>query len=360
MRSGFLLSRVVLRFERADEDLQGELSAAALTPDGSLWLGSDEFLTLERLSPVAPYMYGDHQPFPIGDFVELFNQEDEIDIEGMDYTGHYLWFTGSHSTKRGKAKGKKREKDLQALATIKTEPNRYLLARIPVVSGEPLKSCSNPDNPDETLHAAWLQKSGDKNILMDALQADAHLGPFLDSPLPSKGNGFDIEGLAVYQDKIFLGLRGPVLRGWAVILELCVEEQAPNLLTLKPIGENGRRYKKHFVDLNGLGVRELCRHGDDLIVLAGPTMDLEGSMQVFRFKDALDLDDDSVTGQEEGELEVMFDLPFTHGSDHAEGLALMPALDQPEALLVVYDSPSAARIPAPHAVYADLFRLNPE
>jgi hypothetical protein len=56
----------------------------------------------------------------------------------------------------------------------------------------------------------------------------------------------------------------------------------------------------------------------------------------------------------------MFDLPFTHGSDHAEGLALMPALDQPEALLVVYDSPSAARIPAPHAVYADLFRLNPE
>lgn len=358
MPAGFLLSRVLLRFDGTDGELHHDLSATALTPDGSLWMGSDELLTLERLSPIGPYSYGQHRSFAISDFVELANQKDEIDIEGMDFAQHYLWFTGSHSTKRGKVKGKKREKDLKSLATIKTEPNRYTLARIPVLNGELLKSCSNPDNPNETLTAAWLQKSGDKNILIDALAEDAHLGPFLAAPLPSKGNGFDIEGLAVVNERIYLGLRGPVLRGWALILELQLEEETPEILTLKPIGTSGRRYKKHFVDLNGMGIRELCRQDDDLLILAGPTMEQEGAMQIFRFKDALDLEDDSITSQESGDLEVVCDLPFTFGSDHAEGLTFFPWIDGSTGLLIVYDSPDASRIPAPQSIYADLFRLN--
>jgi hypothetical protein len=101
------------------------------------------------------------------------------------------------------------------------------------------------------LTAACLQKTKDENILIEALKDDCHLGPFLSFPLPSKENGFDIEGLAVHQDKIFLGFRGPVLRGWAIIVEIEVEEKEPGVLTLKQIGEQGKLYKKHFVNLNG-------------------------------------------------------------------------------------------------------------
>ena len=357
MPQPFLLSRVLLRFNSNSDDLLGELSSAALTPDGSLWVGSDEFLTIERLSPVEPYIFGEHQSFAVGDFVELFNQEDEIDIEGMDYSHDYLWLTGSHSTKRKKPKGKKTEKDLERLATIKTDVNRYLLARIPVFEGELFKSCSQPDNPEVKLTAGCLQKTENSNILIDALKEDIHLGPFLSFPLPSKENGFDIEGLAIHKDRVFLGFRGPVLRGWAILIEIEVEEKEPGVLTLKEIGEAGALYRKHFVYLNGLGVRELCFKGEDLIILAGPTMDVEGEMRVFLLKDALALSENSISGQESGKLEVLFDLPFTIGSDHAEGLILFPCLGESDSLLVVYDSPDEIRKVGESAVYADVFRL---
>lgn len=51
MPESFLLSRVLLQFENGSEDLLQELSAIARTPDGSLWVGSDELITIERLSP---------------------------------------------------------------------------------------------------------------------------------------------------------------------------------------------------------------------------------------------------------------------------------------------------------------------
>jgi hypothetical protein len=148
-----------------------------------------------------------------------------------------------------------------------------------------------------------------------------------------------------------------VLRGWAIILEIAVEEREPGTLVLQPIGAEGAHYKKHFVFLNGLGIRELCWHRDDLLILAGPTMDLEGAMEIFRFHDVFDLEDDSLTYQEPGKLELLFDLPFTIGSDHAEGMALFPCVGQTDALLVVYDSPDPARRPADHTVFADVFWL---
>jgi Protein of unknown function (DUF3616) len=358
MAAGFLLGRVLLRFAEASQERGEDLSAVALTPDGSLWVGSDEFATLERLSPLAPYVFGDHRTYKVGDFVELANQEDEIDIEGMDYADAYLWLTGSHSTKRKKTRGKKPAKDIERIESVQRQHNRYLLARIPVLDGELWKSCSHPDHPETKRCAASLQRTADANVLIEALRDDRHLGPFLSFPLPGKENGFDIEGLAVHGDRVFLGLRGPVLRGWAMLLEIAVTEPKAGVLTLQNIGPSGALYKKHFVHLNGLGVRELCFQGEDLIILAGPTMDLEGAMRVFCLRHVLEHDGDSLVDQESDDLTVLFDLPCTIGADHAEGLALFPYLGQPEALLIVYDSPNPARKAEPHAIFADVFRLS--
>jgi hypothetical protein len=136
-----------------------------------------------------------------------------------------------------------------------------------------------------------------------------------------------------------------------------VEEKKPGVLTLREIGENPRFYRKHFVYLNGLGIRDLCLDGKDLIILAGPTMALEGLTQVFRLKDCLETQKPSIYGKESDQLDLLFTLPFTIGSDHAEGMALMPCLGQPKALLVVYDSPAPARRPAPKEIFADVFKL---
>jgi len=354
---GFLLTRVLLKFENESDDLLGELSAIARTPDGSLWVGSDELTTIERLTPLDTHVYGAHKPFATNDFINLFDTESEIDIEGLDYSHGYLWVIGSHSFKRKKPKGKKVKKDIQRLAEIGKDDNRYLLARFPVLNGELVKSCAHTDNADETLSAAMLDKSDNRhNILMDTLAEDEHLGPFIKMKLPSKDNGLDIEGLTVSGQTVFLGLRGPVLRGWAIVLEIQLEETAPGTLALKTL-ENGKLYRKHFVDLNGLGIRELCLRGEDLLILAGPTMDLSGSMQVFQLKDVLCHSKDTLWDQESGALQILFDLPFTVGSDNAEGLTLFPCFEDEEALMVVYDSPHDRRRPDKQSIFADVFRL---
>jgi hypothetical protein len=128
-------------------------------------------------------------------------------------------------------------------------------------------------------------------------------------------------------------------------------------LTLKAIGEDGELYKKHFLELNGLGIRELCFHGNDLLILAGPTMHVEGSMQIFRLKKVLNRSGHSLMMQTSNHLDLLYDLPFTIGSDHAEGLALFPCLGQQNALLVVYDLPDEKRRIEPNAIFADVFLL---
>ncbi|MDY7016540.1 MAG: DUF3616 domain-containing protein [Cyanobacteriota bacterium] len=357
MFESFLLARILLRFDKKVEDLLGDISAVARTPDGSLWVASDERLGIERLSPVESSIFGSHQHYRVGDFVELFDDDDEIDIEGMDYADGYLWLVGSHSTKRKKPKGKKEGKDLERLMEVKRERNRYFLARIPIVNGELLKSYASSDRAEDRLAAACLAKTETGNILIEALAEDPHFGGIIASGLPSKENGFDIEGLVARGNRIFLGLRGPVLRGWAIILELEVEETEPGILTLKAIGEEGLPYKKHFLELEGLGIRELCWHGDDLLVLAGPTMVLEGAMKLFQVKDILERSGNSLCWQDSEKLQVLFQLPTAIGGDRAEGLTLFPCLGKPDGLMVVYDSPHPNRMPRDHEVYADVFRL---
>lgn len=351
----FLLSRILLHFETRASDVMADISAAAFSPNGYLWVGSDEMIGIERLEPVGNHNYGKHQRFLLEDYIDLFNTDDEIDIEGMDYSDGYLWLTGSHSTKRKKVKDKSDAKNLDRLATITTDLNRFILARIPIVDGKLVKSCSPVEG--EKLNAACLPKTEDRNILFEILKQDRHLQPFMTAGIPSKDNGLDIEGLAVHGNKLFLGLRGPVLRGWAIILELEIDSTEPGILTLKEFTDEGAKYKKHFFDLNGLGIRELCIRDKDILILAGPTMDLEGEMQVFRWKKALKNLDDLIHSQDKGDLIPLFDLPFTIGSDHAEGLALYSYIDENDSLMVFYDSPNQQRLRGKKQMFVDVFRL---
>ncbi len=355
MENSALLNRTTLRFQDQFEDFHEDLSAVVLTPDHHLWVGSDETCGIERLDFVNVCAFENHHHFRLVDFIDLPAPEDqEIDIEGLDYADHYLWLVGSHSSKRKQPELDKTDsKNIRRLETVETEGNRYLLARIPLVDGQLFKSCQHPDDPAEQLTAAKLEVTKKGNLLMDSLEDDPHLRPFIKASIPGKDNGFDIEGIAVNQNKIFLGLRGPVLRGWAIALEIEVKVADSATLKLKKIGEDGERYNKHFIDLGGLGIRDLSLEGQDLLVLAGPTMDLDGPVKLFRLKNSSELRAGSLLWEPEQVLE----LPYGKGDDHAEGMTLFAPIAQQPSILVVYDSPSKTRLNKSNTVVADVFKL---
>ncbi|MDX1606049.1 MAG: DUF3616 domain-containing protein, partial [Candidatus Competibacterales bacterium] len=164
----------------------------------------------------------------------------------------------------------------------------------------------------------------------------------------------DIEGLAVLDGRVWLGLRGPVLRGHAVVLELQPEAGEDGELHLRPL--DGKPFRKHFLQLEGLGIRDMCRDGDDLLLLAGPTMALEGFLRVYRWLDAGSLAGDSISTDADEHLRALFELPFAIGHDRAEGLALTRHLEE-SALLVVYDDPAPERRVGRQSVLMDLYRL---
>lgn len=120
----------------------------------------------------------------------------------------------------------------------------------------------------------------------------------------------------------------------------------------QPIGPGNRRYRKHFLDLRGLGVRDLCRHGDDLLVLAGPAMELDGRTAVFRWRGALTSQEEAVLHT--GELRCEFDVAFGKGQDRAEGITV---LEDGRKALVVFDTPADERKRGHHGVRADVFDL---
>jgi len=148
-----------------------------------------------------------------------------------------------------------------------------------------------------------------------------------------------VEGLVAFEDRIMVGLRGPVLRGWASILEVRPLDMPakPGRLTL-----GTPPYRKHFLDLDGLGVRDLCRDGDDVLILAGPTMIIDGPSRVYRWHDALHDEDAEIVGRDR--VTLVTELPFGDGDDHAEGITLLRTEGEPTVLLVVYDSPAAVRL----------------
>jgi len=191
------LGRVLLRFDREAKDpnlFRRELSACALDDDGHLWLGTDELTGLSRLKPKAAGTFAKHRYTDLTDRLDLPEDDEEIDIEGLDIAGNRLWLVGSHTSTRKRAKPEKDpEENLAALARVRRRPNRCLIA------------CATIDDGKLAKHAIrQLPTTDSDNALTIALRKDPHLGPFLCAryqeeegrcrQAASKENGFDVEG----------------------------------------------------------------------------------------------------------------------------------------------------------------------
>jgi len=340
------IEQVPLRFAEHAVDAETHVNLSAVRPDGTcLWIAGDETATVERLN-VDGGGYGEHATFRLADFLTLpGSPDDEVDVEGLARHGPYLWAVGSHSSRRRQIKAKHDgDKAVRRLAEVIDEPSRRLIARLAVAEGQD----GLPEIVKESLdgHTSALLPGG----MTGLLSFDPHLAPFL--AIPGKDNGLDIEAVAARNESLYLGLRGPVLRGWAVVIALQpLYNPLLDTLELAPLDDDGVVYRTHFLDLDGLGVRDLCPDGADLLVLTGPSMALDGPVRVYRWRDAF-VDGASRIVRAPA-LSRELDLPFGDGDDHAEGIAL---LDE-RRLLVVYDSPAPARLVTPGVVIADVVTL---
>ena len=268
----------------------------------------------------------------------------------------YLWVLGSHGLKRKNAKPDRDHADnAKRLAKVALSGNRRLLACLPIepdAKGEPCLVRQAKDGR----RAMRLKGDGQHNLLTRALAGDPHFGPYM--AIPGKDNGFDIEGLAIDGQRLLLGLRGPVLRGWSALIEIAVEARVDQL-RLAPLDDSGALIRKHFLQLDGLGVRDLHFCGDDLYLLAGPTMVLNGDIRIFKWPAArpvLAANREPVRF-ESGLTESMV-LPHGRGTNRAEAICnLPPALSGGQASwMVLYDAPGADRKEGEHTVYGDLLR----
>ena len=356
--------RVRLDFQHHSEvdavfdPLRQDLSALAVL-GRSMWLACDETTTIEQLTRTGGSRWSDHRTHNLHDAFDLTGDEgDEIDIEGLAIDDGWLWITGSHGLTRKKPKWHENDPSvaMSRLTEVKSNVARRVIGRLPLVdTGNGTWSPSFEETEDGRKPASVRLRKG-KTALTKSLAKDIHLGRFME--IPCKENGFDIEGIAARGDRVLLGLRGPVLRGWAVILELRMKTTKDGHLKPRRIGPDGERYRKYFIDLEGLGIRDLQADGDDLLILAGPTMDLDGPVALLRWPGAWTTQVQRQAIVPYQKLERVMDLPYGYGTDHAEGIALADRSDGGRELMVVYDSPDRARLSEDTAIRADLFAID--
>ena len=112
-------------------------------------------------------------------------------------------------------------------------------------------------------------------------------------------------------NRVFLGLRGPVLRGWTVVIELEVAEQSSGCLgaerdwahldaVLRRRLPAARRPRRADLVVDGQDL-PLCRRS--------LTMDLDGPVFIYRWSNALEQRGDSLTFGEKT-LKRLVSVPF--------------------------------------------------
>jgi hypothetical protein len=344
-----------------DDPLTKDISAVARVGE-SLFLACDELAGLEQLGRTGNGSFGDHRHIPLDAFFELpGGPVEEMDIEGLSAADGWLWILGSHALKRRKPRADTGAQGgdgaLARLESIRHGRNRAFLGRLPLETGADGVPGPVARSADGQRRAACLRMNGGPaSGLRRWLRRDPHLAPFLG--VPSKENGLDVEGIAARGARLWLGLRGPVLGGaHAVVLDLEVKEAKPGRLKPRRIGEEGLRYRKYLLDTGGLGVRDLRLDGEDLLLLVGPTMALDGVARILRWRGAA-APGAAVSGVvDPGRVEVLAELPHRREADHPEGLELWPEAGE-GAVLVVHDAPGPQRLDRDHLrLMADVIRV---
>lgn len=247
-----------------DEDIS---AIATFEIEGTPYLaiGSDESKRrVQLLKQTSKHVYEVDKDLEI----ELpIKGSDEIDIEGIafDKENTCLYVIGSHSRKRktvkieDKTAAENRARLTDAEISPETDRNRIFQVKLKSKSGK--------------------VKGGIKQFdhLKELFNQDDYLKRFIN--IPSKENGIDIEGLALQNDYLFLGFRGPILRGNYVPVIVINAHALDTELT---------DYEIRFVQLNGSAIRDMTAVEGGFLIIGGPMGDAPGPYSLY-FWDGTDM-----------------------------------------------------------------------
>lgn len=277
-------------------------------------LGSDEgnvIQVLERTN-TNTFVLKRKYSIPDGEETDRKNKgkHPELDIEGIAAENNTVYIVSSHSSKRKKVKpenpkGRSYSENRKRLAEIEDEENRRTLIKLKF--------------DDE----GKIQGKPKEKDIWDVIENFDELKPF--TKVPSKENGVDIEGIAVWDEKLYIGFRGPVLReNWVPVMVTAFDEPTENA-------------NLRFVNLGGLGIRDIVAVEKELFLLiAGPMGNGLGDYHLYAWNGL-----DCVPGKNgaKGTIRHIGKIPAGKGAK-AEGLAILN--DKTDALLqllVVFDGP---------------------
>jgi Protein of unknown function (DUF3616) len=194
-----------------------------------------------------------------GDFIKLTNAQFddkplELDAEAVAYDDGAFYVVGSHGRPRHDDKNPKKE----AKGNAKAEATRQIF-RVTL-------DASSVDMKNGKLVSQPAIKPF--NDLSGILQRQPNLWAAYDRALDD--NGLTIEGVAVRDKRLYVGMRGPVLGTDAVVLSVPLSA----LFEGQSAESNLLRLALGYDSLgNPRGVREISRFADGFLVLAGPVND---------------------------------------------------------------------------------------
>jgi len=234
---------------------------------------------------------------------------EELDGEGVAYAAPYFYVVGSHGCSRKKGKFR--------LST-------FILARVRVdQQGRPVDEAGN------VLTGGEVHKAVETTYrLSDLLPRAEEAGAFFGKGLDANTKGLNIEGIAVEDENLFVGLRAPSIDRRAFIIRTNVDElfkagreSAPATALTETIP----------VTLGAdVGIRDLAPLPDGrLLILAGASSGDEIPYRIFVV--------DS-TGAILQELVP----PHSDWPMHAEGMTVLEATDKEIRLLILFDKANTA------------------
>lgn len=286
---------------RGDIDAALGLSGAAVVGD-YLILGADEGHKLQVLARTE-----DGMGWKVQRDVALAKDDLEVDIEAITYGDGSLYVVGSHSCRRRRMKSELSvRKNHERLLSVNRHNARNRLYRLPF----------NPKNGNVG--------KPEKIDLTKRLQKDPLLHTFVG--LPSKENGIDIEGMAYRDERLYMGFRGPVLRGNYVPVMIFQFDHP-------------KRYVLRFVRLQGQGIRDMVALDGGFLIVSGPVNDAPGPFRLWWWDG-----EDQIPGKDRQVRDTeLLGAVSTPGGAKAEGLALLERSGDLAEVMLVYETSTAAQ-----------------
>ncbi|ATX78990.1 Protein of unknown function (DUF3616) [Mariprofundus aestuarium] len=279
-----------------------DISAAAFLGD-ILVIGADEAVGHDKNENYIQLLKREGDNYRVSSNILVYRGDKEhgreLDIEGLAVEENRIYVNGSHALARKQIKPETEyKKNLNRLATIKMEPGRKQLFRL---------TLDSMNNVTERKQIS----------LAKIISNDPILAPF--SAIPSKENGVDIEAIAAKNGQLYLGFRGPVLRGgFVAVMQLDFDNPE-------------KSYRLLYLNLGGLGIRGMVSVPDGFILLAGPVVELPNEYRLYHWNGL-----DTLPGSRNGTLKLISGIRPPAGG-RAEAIAVEGATDLFYNIIIMFD-----------------------